>query len=147
MSSEMSDKKVILWVIAGVVGAILFGIAWWAFTVATADVKGQGDAHKQKSSASNRIAKQEWFEEVYQDVLASDRKIDLFAKALARDPGDRTARTNYDGQISYCLDAAADYNAEARKQTSADFRAFDLPSEIDPTDPLTDCYPADSATE
>lgn len=135
----MSDRKIITLVVLGVLVAILSGVAWWGFTVATADIKGRGDAHKQKSSASNRIAKQEWFEEVYADILASDRKIGLFKEALAADPKDKTARTNYNGQVAYCQDAVADYDAESRKYTSEAFRAIDLPAKIDPADPLTDC--------
>ena len=40
---------------------------------------------------------------------------------------------------SYCLSKAAGYNADARSYLSEDFRAADLPAQIDPNLSTTDC--------
>jgi hypothetical protein len=125
-----------------VVGILFFGaisIAMWTFGVFTSDIKGQGDAIRQKNTATNRIAAQERFEDLHQEIVAADQKIDLFADALKRDPDSQVAQTNLNGAIAYCVDTVADYNAEARKFTSQEFRAADLPYQIDQTSPKTDC--------
>lgn len=115
--------------------ALIVGV--WAFRVTTSDIKGRGDAEITKNSAANRIAKQERFEALYAEVLASDRRLDQ----LAKDAKDGTAetRTRYSGAVSHCHNVVADYNAEARKFTARDYRELDLPAQIDQTDPATDC--------
>ena len=131
--------RFILWLIVFVVVFGLIGVGIWAFSVGTAPVKGRGDAFRQKESGTNRIASQERFEQLYQDVLASDRRIDTFAASLKRNPDSVVAQTNYDGAITHCQNVVADYDAASRKYTSADFRAIDLPAQIDNQDPTTDC--------
>lgn len=132
-------RWIIAWVIIAIVlTAIVIG-GFWAFRVATAPVKGQGDAAVQKYSAENWTAAQARFENEYQDVLATDRKIDLAATAAETDPDDQTKADTLQGLQSYCISAVADYNADARKYLSADFRSADLPSRIDTSDPATDC--------
>lgn len=117
----------------------LVGIGVWAFRVATSDVKGRGDATVIKNEARNRIRAQEGFEARYADIVASDRKIDVADRAASADPADRTLRQNAAGVRSYCLTVVGDYNAKARSFSSEDFRAADLPYQIDDTDPKTDC--------
>lgn len=129
----------LIWTIIIVLVIALISIAAWGFRVATAPVRGQGDAAITKYSAENWTAAQARFENEYQDVLATDQKIDLAADAATADPDDQTKADTLAGLRSYCLSAVADYNADARKYLSADFRAADLPDRIDTTDPATDC--------
>ena len=65
-----------------------------------------------------------------------------YMAAVKADPGDRTAKQNLTGTTTYCLSAVAEYNAEARKYSSKEFRDADLPDRIDTTDPATDCKPS-----
>lgn len=126
------------WYAAGA-AVILASIALlWALGVFTSDVRGAGDAHKQNQSGTNRVVKQEMFEQKYQDIQNADKRIDTFAAAKAEDPT-YTNKVNYTGAINVCNQLVADYNAEARKQTSADWKAADLPSVIDQNDPKFDC--------
>lgn len=118
---------------------VLLGTGWWVFRVATSDVKGQGDALIRKNSATNRIGAQQRFEELYADILASDRRIDTLAADAAANPDSQVAQTNLTGSITYCQDVVADYNALARSYTAQDFRAYDLPAQIDNLNPATDC--------
>jgi hypothetical protein len=126
------------WVIIVVV-ALAIGAGIWALTVAVSGPKGQGDAIIQKNSAANWVAAQARFEQDYQDILATDQKIVAAHTALQAAPADRTLQTNYSGLTSYCLSKVAGYNADARSYLSEDFRASDLPDQIDPTLSTTDC--------
>lgn len=128
-----------LFVIAVVLFVGAIGVGAWLFSVGTSDIKGQGDAERTKNAAGNRIAAQEGFEQAYADVKAADQRIDVMAIARKADPADVVARTNYTGSITYCIQVRADYDARARKFTQGEFRAADLPYQIDPRDPATDC--------
>lgn len=130
-----------VWLIAAIVFFGLIGIGTWGFKVATADVKGQGDAHRQISSADNRLFAQGNFNDLYQEILASDWKLDHAAADKAAHPGDSFYNTAYTGLAAHCRDAVAQYNAAARKITQQRFRDEDLPSEISNADPKTDCQP------
>jgi cytoskeletal protein RodZ len=134
-----SGRFLVLWIIVGVVVAGAIGVAIWGFNVGTSGVKGQGDAVIQKNSAENWVAAQAGFEADYQDILSSDLKIVNAYQALQATPDDKTAQTNYNGLKSYCLSVVAKYNADARSYLSEDFRAADLPSEIDTNNSTTDC--------
>jgi len=140
--ARAAGGRAALWIIVAVLFSLILGAGLWFARVGTSDIKGQGDVTIQKNSAPNRIAAQERFESMWADVKATDRKIDLFAAAAKAAPNDRTAETNLLGAQSYCLSVVSDYNAAARKILAADFRAVDLPSEIDLTDPATDCKPS-----
>lgn len=128
-----------IFIIAGVVFFGLIGIALWAFGVFSSDIKGQGDAIKTKNSSTNRIAAQERFEDLYQDILASDMKLDAAFANMTANPDSQVKSTEYTGLVNYCVDVRADYDAEARKYTAKDFRSIDLPAQIDKLDPATDC--------
>lgn len=125
--------------IAFIVAVVLAPLGAWGFTVATAGIKGQGDAHIKKSSAANWTAAQARFEDIYADIVATDRKLTVAAAQKAADPGDKTAADTYLGTVNYCITAVGEYNAEARKYMAADFRAADLPAQIDNYDRATDC--------
>lgn len=119
-------------------GGIVSAIGW-GISVATSDAKGQGDAVKRVNNGDNRLAQQAYFEQTYQDIKAADRKLDQLAadKAAKIDGAD----IRYSGAVTYCLGLTGDYNAAARKQVAAKFKAVDLPNHIDTTDPATDCAP------
>jgi hypothetical protein len=125
-----ASLRIALWVIAVILFCGLIGIATWGFTVATSDVKGRGDATRQVNSGVNRLAQQAYFEQTYADIKAADLNLDL--------PGNDVEKA---GRTAYCRRLVADYNAAARQQIAAKFRAADLPPQIDQTDPATDCRP------
>ena len=130
--------RAVVWIAIAVVLVGVLAIAIWGFKVATSDIKGQGDAQRQKNAATNRIAAQERFESLHAEILAADQRIGILAGAVKADPS-YTNKTNLTGAQTYCLSVVADYNAEARKFTAAQFRAADLPASIDILDPATDC--------
>lgn len=128
-----------LWVLGVVAVISVISIGVWAFQVATSDVKGQGDAQRQVNSADNRLFAQGNFQDLYNEIKASDRKLDQAAADVAAHPGDSFYQTNYTGLKAHCMDAVAQYNAAARKISQAKFRDEDLPAQIDDTNPATDC--------
>lgn len=127
------------WIIVALIFFALIGIGVWGFKVATSDVKGRGDSVQIKNSAPNRIRAQQEFNRRYQDIKATDAKVSAFEVVVKADPKNRTAQENLTGTIAYCLSAVGEYNSLAREYTSETFRDIDLPSEIDPLDPATDC--------
>ncbi len=128
------------WIIAIIlfIGAITIGI--WFFNVATSDIRGAGDAEQTKNSSTNRIAQQEAFQELYNEILSADKRVDLAKQNLDSGNGDpRTLQTEYSGAQQYCLDVTSDYNAKANSFRAEDFRDTELPARIDATNPTTDC--------
>jgi hypothetical protein len=122
----------------GIVGAIVWGVS-----VAVSDVKGRGDVVRKTNDADNRIFAQENFHQRYQDIKATDRKLDQAAIDAARPgPGQDAAIVRYNGLVSYCQSVVGEYNTDARRVTKGKFRDEDLPAEIDMTDPATDCKEA-----
>lgn len=129
----------IKWVLI-IVGLILIiGAGIWLATVLLSPAVGQGEAYQEKNSAENWTAAQAEFEQNYQDILSTDLKIDLAYSAWQSDIEDQTKEDTYHGLQSYCLSAVAEYNADARSYLSEDFRASDLPEEIDTNNSTTDC--------
>jgi len=131
--------RVALWIVGVVlfVGAISAGI--WYLKVVTSGVKGAGDQTRIVNDGKNRVAAQEAFEALYQQILAYDRNLDQAAKDKAEHPGDSFYATNYSGLVKQCNDAVGQYNADARKVSRAKWLSPDLPYEIDITKPETDC--------
>lgn len=109
-----------------VVGAIT--LALWAFGVFTADIKGRGELVKTNKSAVNRIQKQEMFEQLYADLNGYKAKIGVARDAVEANPSD-VNQTNLTGIRQQCIDTVQQYNAEARKITSRDWRSADLPDQ------------------
>jgi hypothetical protein len=126
------------WLIIVLVGVLVSG-ALWGLGVLLSGPRGVGDAIVEKNSAENWTAAQARFEDLYQEILASDRRIDIAYDAKTASPDDRTAEQTYTGTLSYCTSVVAQYNAEARKFLSEEFRAANLPAEISNTNPATDC--------
>lgn len=123
--------RVIVWflIILIVFGAI--GVGIWAFRVATAPVRGAGDAFVQKQSAPNRIVQQANFEDLYAEYQDTLAKIPAAKAASKAAPKSQIKRTELTGLVNYCVDVAGDYNADSRKYLAADFKAIDLPYELD----------------
>jgi hypothetical protein len=135
-----------VWIVAATVLFGLIGIGIWGFKVTTADVKGRGDAHRQITSADNRLFAQGNFNDLYQEILASDRKLDQAARDKADHPDDSFYATNYTGLMAHCQDTVGQYNSAARKITQERFKDEDLPWQIDNGDPATDCKPKTEPT-
>lgn len=128
-----------VWITAAVVFFGLLGAGVWAFKVATSDVKGRGDVVRKVNDADNRLFAQGNFLDLYNEVKATDQKLDGAAADKAAHPGDSFYETNFRGLVNHCMDARGQYNAAAKKITQAKFRDEDLPYQIDDSDPKTDC--------
>ena len=135
----MEPAKQVLLAIGVLVTVVMLAIGAWAFNVYTSGIRGQGNAKIVKNSATNFITAQQSFEDLFTEIKATDQKLDLAFAEKEFNPNDRTLKTVYSGLSNHCLDAVGQYNALARKFTSAQFRASDLPPSIDSADPTTDC--------
>lgn len=123
------------------VGAFVLAVSavLWGLGVLTSDPKGRGDAIRNRNSAANRVAAQERFQVLYNEVLAADKRIGVAYTAVQGDLTNQTLMTNYTGAVNYCFTVVADYDATTQKFSAEVFRDTDLPEFIDPLDPLTDC--------
>lgn len=137
--ARAGGARLAIWTVVAVVFVGLIGVGIWGFKVATSEVKGAGDQTRITNDGRNRIAAQESFEALYQQIQAYDRNLDQAAKDKAEHPGDAFYATNYSGLVKTCNDAIGQYNADARKVTRAKWLTPDLPYEIDATNPSTDC--------
>lgn len=133
------EPNPIVWLIVTVIILALSGVGVWVFRVLTSEIKGQGDAIIQRNSAENWTAAQARFEDMYAEVVATDRKVTAAWEAYQADAENLTAKQTYYGTQNVCYSMVADYNAEARKFLSEDFRSADLPAQIDEFDTATDC--------
>lgn len=131
--------RVAIWIGCAAAALGILGAVGWGVKVATSDVKGAGDQTRITNDGRNRIAAQESFEALYQQIQAYDRNLDQAAKDKAEHPGDAFYATNYSGLVKSCNDAVGQYNADARKVTRAKWLSAVLPYEIDQTNPLFDC--------
>lgn len=129
----------IKWWALAALAAVLIGALVWGVNVATSKPRGQGDAYARKNSADNWTTEQARFNAMHQDILATDRKLDIAAAQAKARPTDLTATQTYTGLVSYCQSVVADYNTRSRSYLAQDFRDADLPAQIDTLDPLTDC--------
>lgn len=127
------------WVLIIILVILAVGGAIWGISVAVSAPKGVGDAVIKKNSAENWTAAQARFEDLYADIQASDRKIQVARSAVETAPNDKTAQQTLQGVQSACISFVGEYNAEARKFLSEEFRSADLPAQIDNHDPSTDC--------
>jgi hypothetical protein len=128
-----------VWLACVLVAVAVIGAVWWGVTVATSGVKGAGDTTKQNNSVTNRVFAQQHFEDLYAEITADDQKLDQAAADKAAHPGDDFYATNYTGLVNQCIGARAQYNQDAAKVLQRDWLSSDLPRQIDPTDPKTDC--------
>ena len=124
-------SRIFLWVVIAIVVSAGIGAAIWGITVATSGIKGEGDGVIQKNSAENWLDAQARFEENYAEYESTIFKIKQAQKALQDDPDNAILQTNYQGTVNYCASLVADYNADARNYLREDFKAADLPDQID----------------
>jgi len=113
----------------------LSGGIWW-LKVATSGVKGRGDVIRQNNDANNRIFSQQHFEDLYAAVVSEDQQLDIFAGKT-----DDYSTSTFAGIQAECIRDRAQYNADANKVLLKDWQTPDLPHQIDPTSPATDCKP------
>lgn len=125
--------------VAVVVLVGVIGIGLYALRVSTSDIKGRGDAEIVKNEVRNRIRAQEGFESKFAAIVAADKNLNITAEALVVKPGDLKLSTELNGQKMICNDLVAQYDAAARKFSDAEFRAADLPQQIEDANPSTDC--------
>lgn len=123
------------WTVAIVIFCLLLVSGIWGLTVLLAPIRGEGDKQIIKYDAANMIAAQERFEDLYQDILQTDHKIQVIKESIETD----IDKTKLQGLQTYCFEIVGEYNAAARKFTQEDFKAIDLPDEIDNSSKETDC--------
>jgi hypothetical protein len=128
-----------VWIICAVLFAAAISAGIWVVKVATSETRGAGDAAVQVNSGTNRIAAQETFEALYQQIQTYDRQLDQAAQDKADHPGDTFFATNYSGLVKTCQDAIGQYNAAARQVSRAKWLTADLPYEINTNDSLFNC--------
>lgn len=113
---------------AGLVVLIgVIGIALWGFGVFTSDVKGAGDAIRQRNSAVNRVQKQEMFEQIAADYDGAVVNIRGYGK-----PATPMQETELRGLKQHCVSLAQQFNAESNKYTSRVWKSAGLPATLDP---------------
>ena len=117
---------------------VITGILWLG-GVFTSGAKGEGEAYKQQQSADNRIKMQAEFNKRYQSILSQDKKIQIAADALAKDPDDQVKEINLTGLKNNCVSSVGEYNALVDSYLAKEWKDEDLPDKIDETDPKTDC--------
>jgi len=121
---------------------VLIGAAIWWFSFGAQIVSskpiGQGEAIIQKNSSENWLKAQTEFEELYAAIETADRNIVIAHQAYENEDSVFNER-NYTGAQMTCQDLIGQYNAKARDYLAADFKAVDLPDQIDTTMPATDC--------
>lgn len=135
---------------------VVLPLGLWLGGVFASPAVGKANAYRDKHSASNWTQAQAGFERDWAAIKKLDKQtsaaaddLDLFNKTHPANPNagpyDRTEEqrdnltTDYKGARQQCQNAVADYNAAARTYTLRDFRAADLPQQIDDSDPTTDC--------
>jgi uncharacterized protein HemX len=137
--SNFLGGQAVKWIVIAIIVALVIGVGLWFFYVKTSGIKGQGDAERQKNSAQNWTKQQAEFERMYASIKAQDKNITIAYKEVKAKPDDTVKQTNYAGLVRNCNDTVATYNATARSFLAEQFRAADLPAQIDETDPATDC--------
>lgn len=123
-------RWIVVLVITALVLSAVISIAVWGFKVGTSDVKGRGDAVKQRNSATNRVFAQQHFEDL-KAAIDKDTANIRAARAAAKAEPSAVNESNVTGATQICNADVADYNASARKYLERDFRAADLPPSID----------------
>lgn len=126
------------WVLACILSVLAMIAVVWVAQVLSAGPKGAGDAYKTNQSGTNRIAKQEMFQQLYEDIQVADINVTTLHTLKVADPS-YVNNTNYTAAVMQCTQLVHNYNAEAKKYTSQDWRDNSLPSAIDQTDPKFDC--------
>lgn len=122
----------LLVIILGVLG-LLAGAIFYVIGVATSDAKGKGDTIIKNNSVQNRTEKQEQFEKLFAKVETNKALVAQHTKTVAANPTDKQASMVLSGVQSACVASVEQYNAEARKVLSMDWKAADLPDSLTTT--------------
>lgn len=155
-TTPVSRKGVVWACVIAFALVVVLPLALWLAGVFASPVVGQANAYRDKHRAGNWTQAQAGFERSWASILKLDKQtgaaaddMDTYNKVHPVDPdaGPGNAveeqranlATDYKGARQQCQNAVADYNAAARTYTLRDFRAVDLPAQIDDTDPTTDC--------
>lgn len=135
-------------VLVFVLGFMAIGAVVWGISVATSDVRGQGDATKQINSGTNRIDQYTHFwtldkdiRSQAQNIATAKQQLDDFNKAMPISKDEpfniseqRTSlQNNYNGPLQLCRANVAQYNNDSKAYTSAKFKDSQLPWSYDPT--------------
>jgi len=158
-ASDRPRTSIVVWIVVAVFFlAVVLPLGLWLGGVFASPAVGKANAYKEKHSSTNWTQAQAQFEADYADVIKFDKQV-----TSAQDDLDQWVKDNphwqdsgpYDpsredhtnlvtdlkGARQQCQNTVADYNQRARTYTLRDFRAADLPQQIDDTDPATDCAP------
>lgn len=119
-----------LWLIGIIILGMVIGGVVFAINVATSNARGAGEAEIKNNSAENRIEKQEKFEKLYAEVQFNEDLVAQYTANLATTPDSTVMKTNLDGAKAACSASVHKYNAEVRKVTSQDWKAYDLPESL-----------------
>ncbi len=135
------------WYLAILLFFVVIGIGAWVFQVATASIKGRGEAQIQIESATNRMQAQAQYHERLNAVKGLDAKIGVAEASLAdyrrlnegkaddaigsHAKEDARLASVVSGITFECLDAVAQYNANAQKINLERFRDSELPEKIE----------------
>lgn len=126
---------------------LLIGAIFWGISVATSDIKGQGDAQMQINSGTNRIGQYTHFWTLDKDIRSqaqnaatAKQQLDDFNKAMPISKDEpfniseqRTSlQNNYNGPLQLCRANVAQYNNDSKAYTSAKFKDSQLPWSYDP---------------
>ena len=149
MLKPMSDREVVSsskrWIVAFVVAIIVLPMIIWGASVLLSGPKGKGDQIVRNNSEINRTEQQQMFEDLYAQIRSLDDRVDVAQEVVENDEAagrdSRISTTNLTGLQNVCLEAVGSYNAAARQVLSRDWRAEDLPQEIQGNNPDTDCKP------
>lgn len=128
-------------VIVIIILGLLTSLGLWVGGVIFSPIQGRGEAYKQQQSANNRIFAQQHFETLYGDIKAADAKLTTAQNSVKANPGNSYYQTNFDGLQNLCIDDVTQYNQDAHKYLLKEFLTADLPYQINPADPTTDCQP------
>lgn len=122
----MSGFKTALAAVGGLILFVVLIVAIWGFGIWFAGPQGQAGAYKKKVSATNRVQKQEMFEQLNADIDGYVAKIDVAKAAVKADPSEFN-KINLVGAEQQCIDTVQQFNAESHKYSSRDWKSTHLP--------------------
>lgn len=127
-------------IVVAVALIVLVPIAVWGFMVATASIRGAGNAHRQTETADYRIANYERFKNDCNAIVATEGKIALAQQAVDNEVKgavdsfrEQQLTQNLQALQNVRLEQVTEYNADASKtDTRAKFLDSALPYYINP---------------
>jgi hypothetical protein len=123
---QIHKAQLLFWLVATLVAAALIAGAVFGIRLLLASPSGKAGAFRAKESSTNRVQKQELFEQLEADIAGYTAKIAVARDTYKASPTDEHL-TELAGVRQECVDTVQQYNAESRKYSSRDFKAADLP--------------------